>query len=140
MNSLFHRVATVRSMRPTATVNSSSASYCLGIDVGTTFTAAAIARADGTVEMLGLGTRAPTMPSVVLVRADGEILVGEPAERRAATEPARVAREFKRRLGDPNPIFIGGSPYSAEALTTHLLKAVVERAVEREGSSNLDCC
>ena len=120
-------------MRPTATVNSSSASYCLGIDVGTTFTAAAIARADGTVEMLGLGTRAPTMPSVVLVRADGEILVGEPAERRAATEPARVAREFKRRLGDPNPIFIGGSPYSAEALTTHLLKAVVERAVEREG-------
>ena len=107
--------------------------YWLGVDLGTTFTAAAIARADGSVEVLGLGTRAPTMPSVVLVRGDGEVLVGEPAERRAASEPARVGREFKRRLGDPNPMFLGGSPYSAEALTAHLLRAVVEKAVEREG-------
>jgi actin-like ATPase involved in cell morphogenesis len=109
------------------------AAYWLGVDLGTTFTAAAISRADGSVEVLGLGTRAPTMPSVVLVRSDGEVLVGEAAERRAATEPTRVGREFKRRLGDPNPLFLGGSPYSAEALTAHLLRAVLDKAVEREG-------
>ena len=31
-------------------------------------------------------------------------------------EPQLVAREFKRRLGDPTPILLGGAPYSAEAL------------------------
>ncbi|MEI2652523.1 MAG: hypothetical protein V9G12_10285 [Microthrixaceae bacterium] len=51
--------------------------YWLGIDLGTTYTAAAVARPNGTTEMLGLGTRSLMIPSVVLVRDDGEILVGE---------------------------------------------------------------
>ena len=68
----------------------------LGVDLGTTYTAAAVWR-DRHVEITGLGNRAPTIPSVVLLRDDGSMLVGEAAERRAAVEPHRVAREFKRR-------------------------------------------
>ncbi len=109
--------------------------YWLGIDLGTTYTAAAVARPNGTTEMLGLGTRSLMIPSVVLVRDDGEILVGEAADRRAATEPSRVARDFKRRLGDPSPLFLGGTPFSAEALMAHVLRYVMERAREREGGS-----
>ncbi len=109
--------------------------YWLGIDLGTTYTAAAISRPNGTTEMLGLGTRSLMIPSVVLVRDDGEILVGESAERRAATEPSRVAREFKRRLGDPSPLFLGGTPFTAESLMAHVLRHVLDRAREREGVS-----
>lgn len=106
--------------------------YGLGIDLGTTFSAAAISTAD-TVEVFFLGARSATIPSVVVVREHGEVLVGEAAERRALSEPARSAREFKRRLGDPTPIFLGGVPYGAESLTAHLLRAVVEQVAERQG-------
>ena len=95
--------------------------YSLGIDLGTTYSAAAISR-DGRVEIFPLGERAATIPSVVVLRADGEVLTGEAAERRALAEPTRMAREFKRRLGDPTPIILGGTPYGAEALIAHLLR------------------
>ncbi len=106
--------------------------YGLGIDIGTTFSAAAISTCDAT-EVFFLGARTATIPSVVVVREHGEVLVGEAAERRALAEPARSAREFKRRLGDPTPIFLGGVPYGAESLTAHLLRAVVEQVAERQG-------
>ncbi len=107
-------------------------SYCLGIDLGTTYLAAAIAR-DGRVEMVPLGNRAMSIPSVVCLREDATVLVGEAAERRAAIEPARVAREFKRRVGDTTPIIVGGAPYSAEALMAKLLRHAVDEVAELEG-------
>jgi actin-like ATPase involved in cell morphogenesis len=106
--------------------------YALGIDLGTTYTAAATFR-DGHAEIASLGTHTAAVPSVVLVRADQEVLTGEAAARRASTEPDRVAREFKRRLGDTTPIFLGGAPFSAEALTARLLRSVVGEVAAREG-------
>ena len=106
--------------------------YGLGVDLGTTYSAAAVGQ-DGRVEPFGLGTTAPAIPSVVVVREDGEVLVGEAAERRAASEPTRTAREFKRRLGDSTPIVVGGTPYGAEALMAHLARAIVSQVTEREG-------
>jgi molecular chaperone DnaK len=106
--------------------------YYLGVDLGTTYTAAAIWR-NGRVEIASLGNRAPVIPSVMLLREDEEILTGEAAARRATTEPERVAREFKRRIGDPTPIIVGGAPYSAAALTGRLLRSVVDKVTESEG-------
>ena len=106
--------------------------YALGIDLGTTYTAAATFR-DGRVEIANLGNRAAAVPSVVLLREDETVLTGEAADRRGVTEPERVAREFKRRLGDTTPIFVGGTPYSAEALMARLLRSVVDEVVSREG-------
>ena len=102
----------------------------MGIDLGTTFSSVAVVR-DGQVEVLGLGNRTSAVASVLLVRADGEVLVGDVAEARAVNEPTRVAREFKRRLGDPTPLFLGGAPYSVESLTARLLQHLYERAVAR---------
>lgn len=107
-------------------------SYTLGIDLGTTYTAAAVTR-DGRTEIFQLGDRAASIPSTVLLREDGEMLVGDAAMRRSATEPGRSAREFKRRLGDPVPLLLGGTPYSAEALSSHVLKSVVAEVSAREG-------
>ena len=99
--------------------------YRLGVDLGTTYTAAAV-HVDGRTEMLGLGIRAMQVPSVVFVRDDGEIVVGEAAEQQGAADPSRVVREFKRRVGDSVPLVVGGSPFSAQALTARLLAWVVE--------------
>src|SRR4051812_20397789 len=107
----------------------------LGVDLGTTYTAAAATPVvGGKPEMIGLGNRTAEIPSVLLLRSDGEFLVGEPAERRAFGEPDRVARQFKRRLGDATPLLLGGSPFSPEALLGRLLKFVVARAVEQRGT------
>ena len=106
--------------------------YTLGIDVGTTYTGAATAR-EGRAEIFSLGHDRPTAPTVVVVRESGEILVGDAAERRASTEPNRVAREFKRRVGDPTPVIVGGIPYGVDSLVGHVLRWVYERVVEQEG-------
>ena len=106
--------------------------YHLGIDLGTTYTAAAAERS-GVVEALTLGNRTASVPSVVYLRDDGEILVGEAATRRATSDPGRVAREFKRRVGDPTPIILGGTPYAAEMLMARMLRWSVDRVQEQQG-------
>ncbi|NMH94932.1 Hsp70 family protein, partial [Pseudonocardia bannensis] len=82
-------------------------SYLLGIDVGTTRTAAAVCRLvqgrPGETEMVNLGDRSTYVSSVLFIAEDGSVVVGEAAERRALTDPDRVVREFKRRVGDPTP-------------------------------------
>ena len=106
--------------------------YQLGVDLGTTYTAAAVARS-GRAEIARLGNRASAAPSVVFLREDESVLIGEAANRRAVTAPGRVAREFKRRVGDPTPLILGGTPYSAHALMAKLLRWVLDTVTEREG-------
>ena len=107
--------------------------YSLGIDLGTTYSAAAIMDG-GRAEVFTLGTVAPAIPSVVVLREDGEVLVGEAAERRSIVEPTRTGREFKRRLGDPAPLVLGGTPYGAEALMARLLRFIVDEVTKRQGA------
>ncbi len=104
----------------------------LGVDLGTTFTAAAVMR-DGRPEIVHLGSRAAAIPSLVFLREDESLLIGEAAERRGASEPNRLAREFKRRVGDTTPLVVGTSPYSAERLSALLLQSVISEVSDREG-------
>ena len=59
--------------------------YSLGVDLGTTYSAAATMRGPRP-EIFQLGRQAATIPSVVVLRADGEVLTGEAADRRALAE------------------------------------------------------
>ncbi|HJW00971.1 MAG TPA: Hsp70 family protein [Arthrobacter sp.] len=112
-------------------------SYILAIDVGTSFTAAAIARTDRIAppvpESLPLGLRGTAVPSVVYYPEEGPILVGEAAERRGLDSPDRVVREFKRRIGDNVPIAVGTLSLPAEEVFATMAGWVVDRAAEREG-------
>ena len=69
----------------------------------------------------------------MFAEADGTLVVGEAALRRAASAPSRVAREYKRRFGDPTPIILGGDSYTSEQLTAAMLRWVVALITEREG-------
>jgi molecular chaperone DnaK len=112
-------------------------SYWLGIDVGTTFTAAAICRAEpGRLpEVVALGTRSTVVSSVLYLAADGQVVVGEAAERRALSDPDRVVREFKRRIGDEVPMVVGGVAHSAPQLAAMVIRWVIERISQREGGA-----
>lgn len=114
--------------------------YQLGIDLGTTFSAAAVSRSLGSgwsaPEMVTLSDRRTDLPSVLFVGGDGgdgEIVVGEAAERRAVTDPDRVVREFKRRLGDPTPVVVGGRTYRPEELCARLVRWIVDVVAAQEG-------
>ena len=113
-------------------------SYVLAVDVGTSFTAAAIARTDQNAqpvpESLPLGIRGTAVPSVVFYPEEGTILVGEAAERRGLDVPGRVVREFKRRIGDSVPIAVGTLALPAEDIFATMARWVVDRAEEREGA------
>ena len=78
-------------------------SYQLGIDFGTTFTAAAVRRADGTAEpeVVPLGGRGGAVSSVLHLARDERVTVGEAAAGLAGIDPTRVVRALKRRVGGP---------------------------------------
>ena len=112
-------------------------SYWLGIDVGTTFIAAAICRQQPDQpahwEVVSLGTRSDAVRSVIHLSSDGEVVVGEAAERRAGADPRRVVRGFVRSVDDDAPIMIDGVSYSASQLTASVIRWVADRVAQREG-------
>jgi YVTN family beta-propeller protein len=108
--------------------------YSLGVDLGTTFVAAAIARPSGT-EMVTLSGRSVVAPALVYLRDDGVLVTGEAARRRAVTAPERVGREFKRRLGDPTPIVLGGQAFRVTTLLGALLRDVLDQVQDLEGTA-----
>lgn len=98
--------------------------YSVGIDLGTSFVAAAVAR-DGGLDMVHLGGQATIIPSVTFLDTGGTLRTGEPADRLGLDAPHRTAREFKRRLGDPTPLVLAGVPHSPTALMAALLRDVL---------------
>jgi molecular chaperone DnaK len=108
--------------------------YVLGIDLGTTFTAAAVMR-DGRAEVVPLGNHAATIPTMVFLREDDTVLIGDAAERRGANEPTRLAREFKRRLGDTAPIMLDRTPFSADRLLGLMLRQILADVSVRQGGA-----
>ena len=112
-------------------------SYALAVDVGTSFTAAAVVRfhqgASPVPECLPLGARGASVPSVVYYPEEGTVLVGEAAERRGLDKPERVVREFKRRIGDDVPIILGTLALQPEEVFATMARWVADRAAEREG-------
>ncbi|HEY0718776.1 MAG TPA: Hsp70 family protein [Streptosporangiaceae bacterium] len=111
-------------------------SYWLGIDLGTTYTAAAVCRpsADGLeVQVVPLSNHSHAIPSVLFLPGDGSLVVGEGAQRRSLTDPDRVVREFKSRIGDEIPLLVGGSSYYAHDLAAEFVSWLYQFVAEREG-------
>ncbi len=110
--------------------------YTLGIDVGTSYTAAAVCRRGpegcepGTV--VELGARSTAAPSVAFVDGD-RWMFGDVAERRLCDRPELVVRDFKRRVGDPVPLVVGDRQLLPEVLVAGMVRWVVDQVVAREG-------
>jgi len=101
----------------------------LGIDLGTTFSLAAILQ-NGAPVVLPNGLGELLTPSVVSVQDDGTVLVGAPALARAQLYPRQSARWFKRDMGTTREYELGGKVFRPEQLSA-LILAEVKRGAEQ---------
>ncbi|MEM9514365.1 MAG: Hsp70 family protein [Actinomycetota bacterium] len=106
----------------------------LGVDLGTTFTAAASFRG-GVVEPVTLGANGWSIPSVVHLSATGEVVCGEAAAYLGPSAPERTFQEFKRDFGSPIPLVTPDGQRSPEWMTTRLIEHVLRTAEDRLGRS-----
>jgi molecular chaperone DnaK len=99
----------------------------IGIDLGTSNSAAAVLRAGRPVmipsaEGVSLGGKA--FPSYVALTADGQTLIGEPARRQAAVNPEGTATAFKRQMGKREKIRLRDKEFTPEQLSAFLLQKI----------------
>jgi molecular chaperone DnaK (HSP70) len=109
--------------------------YVLGVDVGTTRTAAAVCRLGGAgraePEVVGLGGPGGGVASTLQLTPDGAFAVGEPGD------PRWTATGFGRRVGDAVPVVLGADSAAercpAEELTALMVMWVTDQVAAREG-------
>ena len=99
----------------------------IGIDLGTTNSLAAVWRG-GRSELIPNAAGEYLTPSVVSVDEDGSILVGEAARDRLISHPERTAAGFKRAMGTPRKYELGGKSFTAEDLSSFVLRRLREDA------------
>jgi len=99
----------------------------LGIDLGTTNSAAAIMEAGRPTVVPS--AEGPTMagkmfPSVVAFTKDGQLLIGEPAKRQATANPDGTVFEIKRKMGTDYKVSILGKEYTPQQISAFILQKI----------------
>jgi molecular chaperone HscC len=95
----------------------------IGIDLGTTFSLAAILR-DGKPVVLPNAVGELLTPSAVSIADDGTVLIGAAARARATTHPDRTALAFKRDMGTDRKVQLGDRGFTPPELSALVLGAV----------------
>ena len=99
----------------------------LGIDLGTTNSAAAIF--EGGRATVIPSAEGPTMagkmfPSVVAFTKDGQLLIGEPAKRQATANPEGTIFEIKRKMGTNYQVNVSGKQYTPQQISAFILQKI----------------
>ena len=99
----------------------------LGIDLGTTNSAAAIMEAGRPITIPS--AEGPTIagkmfPSVVAFTKEGQLLVGEPAKRQAVTNSEGTIFEIKRKMGTNEKVTIRGTEYTPQQISAFILQKI----------------
>src|SRR5881409_3299028 len=99
----------------------------LGIDLGTTNSAAAIMEAGRPVVIPsaeGQTAAGKMFPSVVAFTKEGQLVVGEPAKRQAATNPEGTIFEVKRKMGTDQKVSAYGKEYTPQQVSSFILQKI----------------
>jgi len=99
----------------------------LGIDLGTTNSAAALVEAGRPT--IVPSAEGPTIagkmfPSVVAFTKDGQLLVGEPAKRQATANPEGTIFEIKRKMGTDYRVRVLGKEYTPQQISAFILQKI----------------
>jgi molecular chaperone DnaK len=110
----------------------------LGIDLGTTNSAAAIF--EGGHATIIPSAEGPTMagkmfPSVVAFTKDGQLLIGEPAKRQATANPEGTIFEIKRKMGTNYTANVFGKEYTPQQISAFILQKIKKDAETYLGST-----
>jgi molecular chaperone DnaK len=68
------------------------------------------------------------LPSVVGVTAEGELLVGQAAQRQYAAAPERTVRSIKRQMGGASRVSLGDTTHSPQEISALILRTLRQRA------------
>jgi molecular chaperone DnaK len=103
----------------------------LGIDLGTTNSAAAIF--EGGRATVIPSSEGPTMagkmfPSVVAFTKDGQLLIGETAKRQTTANPEGTIIEIKRKMGTDYKVNIQGKEYTPQQISAFILQRIKKDA------------
>jgi molecular chaperone DnaK len=103
----------------------------LGIDLGTTNSAAAIF--EGGRATVIPSSEGPTMagkmfPSVVAFTKDGQLLIGESAKRQLTANPEGTILEIKRKMGTDYKVTIQGKEYTPQQISAFILQKIKKDA------------
>src|SRR5438094_7044468 len=63
-------------------------------------------------------------PSVVAMTKEGQLLVGEPAKRQAATNPEGTIFEVKRKMGTSEKVVLQGKEYTPQQVSSFILQKI----------------
>lgn len=99
----------------------------IGIDLGTTNSLAAYYAEDG-AKIIPNRLGKHLTPSIVSVDEENHILVGETAREYGLLHPQRMAQVFKRSMGSGRKYNLGGREFTAEDLSSFVLRALKEDA------------
>ena len=106
---------------------SSAREKILGIDLGTTNSAAAVIEGGRPVVIPSAEGATPSgkmFPSVVAFTQDGQLLVGDPARRQVVTNPEGTIFEIKRKMGTDYKVSLFGKQYSPEQISSYILQKI----------------
>ncbi|WP_298959967.1 molecular chaperone HscC [uncultured Methylobacterium sp.] len=107
----------------------------IGIDLGTTNSAAAVWTPEGP-RLIPNAVGEPLTPSVVGLDADGSVLVGRAARERLATHPERTVASFKRWMGSGHVARLGrGQSFRPEELSALVLRSLKADAEAHLGTA-----
>lgn len=104
-----------------------SARPLVGIDLGTTNSLVAVFT-EGEPRLVPNAHGDVMTPSAVGVLPSGEVVVGHTAVELALTHPDRVARFFKRHMGQDREIEVAGRTFSPQELSSLVLGALAKDA------------
>ena len=93
----------------------------IGIDLGTTNSCVAIMEG-GSTTVISNAEGARTTPSVVSIKENGEIIVGEIAKRQAITNPTSTILSIKTHMGSDYKVDIHGKNYTPQEISAMILK------------------
>jgi molecular chaperone DnaK len=99
----------------------------LGIDLGTTNSAAAVYEGSGAISIPsqdGEAVGGKMFPSVVAFMLDGTIVVGEKAKRQMSVNPRGTVLEIKRKMGTEYRVEAHGKEYSPEQISALILSKI----------------
>jgi molecular chaperone DnaK len=109
-------------------MNNEKRERILGIDLGTTNSAAAVI-IGGKPTIIpsaeGATVAGKMFPSIVAFTRDGQLLVGEPARRQAITNPEGTIREIKRKMGTDYKVKIFGKEYTPQQISALILQKIL---------------
>jgi molecular chaperone DnaK len=96
-------------------------SKVIGIDLGTTFSAAAVMEG-GKPVIIPNAEGQRTTPSVVSLTKEGERLVGQVARNQAITNPEHTVRSIKRHMGEDFKVKIWNKEYTPQEISAQILQ------------------